>query len=293
MTEQEFLTSTDPAAMLAWVIPDGEISGRSYVSISDRKCRLFACACVRQGLTNPPELLKQELAYLPQVEELADNPNATEADYVAIDQLLIGSGARWAQHHAHLRRERSNEQARKATLLRCIVGNPFRPPKNVRAFGGLMRVEWLTDTVVALARAAYSDRPGRRCERCNGTGHIVVSCTFPFGPHEFYPCKRCHGTGTVEDGLLDPQRLQVLADALLDAGCPETEVCPECKGEGRIWYHGYKGPRTTLLKCETCLSGDDLYCGSGRVPNPLLAHLRSPGPHVRGCWSIDLLLGKS
>ena len=25
----------------------------------------------------------------------------------------------------------------------------------------------------------------------------------------------------------------------------------------------------------------------------LLAHLRGPGPHVRGCWAVDLLLGKS
>jgi hypothetical protein len=25
----------------------------------------------------------------------------------------------------------------------------------------------------------------------------------------------------------------------------------------------------------------------------LLAHLRGPGPHVRGCWALDLLLGKS
>lgn len=25
----------------------------------------------------------------------------------------------------------------------------------------------------------------------------------------------------------------------------------------------------------------------------LLAHLRSPGPHYRGCWAVDLLLGKS
>jgi hypothetical protein len=24
----------------------------------------------------------------------------------------------------------------------------------------------------------------------------------------------------------------------------------------------------------------------------LLAHLRSPGPHVRGCWALDLVLGK-
>jgi hypothetical protein len=25
----------------------------------------------------------------------------------------------------------------------------------------------------------------------------------------------------------------------------------------------------------------------------LLSHLRSPGPHVRGCWAVDLILGKS
>lgn len=25
----------------------------------------------------------------------------------------------------------------------------------------------------------------------------------------------------------------------------------------------------------------------------LLAHLRGPGPHVRGCWALDLILGKS
>jgi hypothetical protein len=24
----------------------------------------------------------------------------------------------------------------------------------------------------------------------------------------------------------------------------------------------------------------------------LIAHLRSPGPHVRGCWAVDLILGK-
>jgi hypothetical protein len=25
----------------------------------------------------------------------------------------------------------------------------------------------------------------------------------------------------------------------------------------------------------------------------ILSHLRSPGPHVRGCWALDLVLGKS
>jgi hypothetical protein len=43
-------------------------------------------------------------------------------------------------------------------------------------------------------------------------------------------------------------RLQVLADALEEAGCDNADI---------------------------------------------LAHCRSPGPHVRGCWVVDLILGKS
>jgi hypothetical protein len=43
------------------------------------------------------------------------------------------------------------------------------------------------------------------------------------------------------------ERMQILADALEDAGCAEES---------------------------------------------LLIHLRSPGPHLRGCWASDLVLGK-
>jgi pSer/pThr/pTyr-binding forkhead associated (FHA) protein len=31
---------------------------------------------------------------------------------------------------------------------------------------------------------------------------------------------------------------------------------------------------------------------AGCADADLLAHLRGPGPHVRGCWAVDLLLGK-
>ena len=48
-------------------------------------------------------------------------------------------------------------------------------------------------------------------------------------------------------GQLDPDRLAVLADALLDAGCTDED---------------------------------------------LLCHLRSEGPHHRGCWGVDLILGR-
>jgi hypothetical protein len=31
---------------------------------------------------------------------------------------------------------------------------------------------------------------------------------------------------------------------------------------------------------------------AGCADEAILTHLRSPGPHVRGCWAIDLVLGK-
>jgi hypothetical protein len=33
---------------------------------------------------------------------------------------------------------------------------------------------------------------------------------------------------------------------------------------------------------------EDAGCGD----DALLSHLRSPGPHARGCWALDLVLGK-
>jgi hypothetical protein len=48
-------------------------------------------------------------------------------------------------------------------------------------------------------------------------------------------------------GTLDNTRLLILADALEETGCTDTDI---------------------------------------------LAHLRSPGPHVRGCWVVDMLLSK-
>jgi hypothetical protein len=32
---------------------------------------------------------------------------------------------------------------------------------------------------------------------------------------------------------------------------------------------------------------------AGCTDADLLGHLRGPGPHVRGCWALDLILAKS
>jgi hypothetical protein len=75
----------------------------------------------------------------------------------------------------------------------------------------------------------------------------------PFRPASIDPTWLVWNSGTVPklaQAIYDERRfgdLPILADALEEAGCDNTDV---------------------------------------------LAHCRGPGPHVRGCWVVDLLLGK-
>jgi hypothetical protein len=120
------------------------------------------------------------------------------AGRLALTAAGLGDGRPEEEH-------RAPEQSAQCELLRCIVGNPFRPlPTVARSL-----LTWSDGLVLKLARAAYEAR--------------------------HHP-----------EGNLDTSRLLVLADAL-EAGLADAEV---------------------------------------------LTHLRSAGPHVRGCWAIDNLLGQ-
>jgi hypothetical protein len=233
VTEQDWLTGTDPSPMLA------SLRGRA----SGRKLRLFACACCRHiwhllpdeqvrgaveaaerfadGLADAGELKAACLAARSRCRWGGGAPYAAAACAETGDELWeAGAAAAYAAKAAAKRRQRgpppgwlaaaglpedlysrSAGSARKAVeaaqaaFLRCLFGNPFRaaPVDPVRVRG----------TVAALARGIYEER-----------------------------------------GF---DRLPVLADALQDAGCEDED---------------------------------------------LLAHCRGPGPHFRGCWVIDRLLGK-
>jgi hypothetical protein len=50
-------------------------------------------------------------------------------------------------------------------------------------------------------------------------------------------------------------------------------------------------PAGTLDPARLCIIGDALE-DAGCTNAELLGHLRGPGPHWRGCWALDLLLGK-
>jgi hypothetical protein len=298
--------------------PDRAVYGQAPRRATDRKLRLFACALLRLGDPWAGPLAAAAEAFA-DGEVDADAlrrvwvPRAgAVSGGLAAPELAAGWAASLAAHKS------VNHGADGAPLLREVVGNPWRvvrlprgrrpcgfcggrgswsvfrgPGASNPGFVGCKRCDergwfedarcpWLTPDVLSLALAAYRERPGRACGRCLGVGGIDQD---PIGgpdrddgrlyveaPPSTWVCPDCKGAGRLEDGALDSCRLAVLADCLEEAGCAEEallrhlrgwEECPSC-ADPQTW-----GP-------EWC---------DGWVP------LR--GPHARGCWATDLILGKS
>jgi hypothetical protein len=227
VTEAEWLAATDPWPMLEF------LSGRA----SDRKLRLFACACCRRIwhlFLHSDSFKSIEIA-----EQFAEG-EATDGELRMAGELAMWAGddASWrsmqeavcawtaaapARRNGHsaalstvhdiqevfAENESKCEEERVAQciLLREIFANPFRPAPAVDPAW----LAWQGGVVGRLARAAYEER-------------------------------------RLPEGTLDPARLALVADALEDAGCADAE---------------------------------------------LLGHLRSAGPHVRGCRAVDLMTGRN
>jgi hypothetical protein len=223
MTEAEWLANNEPPEMLQF------LGG----SASQRKLRLFACACCRRIISI---LSVQGISSLEVAERFADQQvsnadcfaahNAAYQEYEAspspvevskpvlavawaaivsrdgypskfaeiVAENVCRFGGAWIQGVA-LTEPQMRERLSHAELIRDIFGNPFRSIT--------FSPEWRTSTAVALAQGMYESRD--------------------FGA------------------------MPILADALQDAGCESAEVFDHCRG---------------------------------------------PGPHVRGCWVVDLVLGK-
>ena len=317
MDEAEWLISTNPAAMLLHL-----------KEASDRKLRLFACACVRRvwHLLTDPRSRNAVIVAEKFADGLATKLELAEAAWAAWEaaraaqgatgaaprgaaQGATGAAARaatwaaaraawaqgatgavaWAAARAAAReaaweatweatqgatgaaawavaREATWAARAQSDLLRDILGNPFRP---VTLCG---RNGYITPQVLSLAHAAYAET-GRRCDECKGRGHLD---TITRG---YRKCEACHGTGRIDDGTLDPFRLALISDALEETGCDDEE-CEACERRGSV----HSGGTPEWVVCPSC-------GGTCRANGRILAHLRSPGPHVIGCWAIDLILG--
>jgi hypothetical protein len=88
--------------------------------------------------------------------------------------------------------------------------------------------------------------------------------------HDGPPCPTCRGLGGGPFGRLP--------DGTRTHG---GERCPDCRGSGRGLFDF-----AALPVLADCL--EEAGCSDAAI----LAHCRGPGPHVRGCWCVDLLTGR-
>jgi hypothetical protein len=313
MTETEWLNSENPAAMLSY-LGDGTEAWRHKHWLSDRKLRLLACACCRQVW---PLLSERSREAVSVAERFADG-QATELElhdaygdaYEDVASPEFESELAWStcstgivQVERHLLQWFSvstKHAAAQSAILRDIVGNPWRPwarsvinwERNEKRYywsdgaavslgewnkllesGRLLKAEWLTPAVLVLAGRAYEDRAKQECKACRGHGGRWDNEAID----QWYDCHECGGKGVVEGGTLDALTLMALADALEEAGVPAGEECQECLDFSRRRQWEFL----------TCHGGTTV-----RKGGELLAHLRGPGPHARGCWALDLILNK-
>jgi hypothetical protein len=194
MTEQEWLASTDPSAMLTHLLgeegePGAEVRRVTGTRPSDRKLRLYACVCSRVGVRH--EVYRgRGVAVL----------RSTEAAEAAVDggprhPILDRDPALAARTEMEIVLAlHSGLGGPLAGLLRDVVGNPFRPltPATMSTPEALRWYEvlgWDGGAVGNMARHIYAGR--------------------------------------------DWDALPILADALQEAGCDDEDVLMHCRGKGR------------------------------------------------------------
>lgn len=194
MTEAEWNDCTDPQRLLEF------LRGK----VSDRKLRLFACACVRRihrhlGVAKSPVLIEVAEQYADGEADESEVRRASEHEtsqrgrvvvsgWVAVPDALSAASeaARYCQQAAghatrvSLRQEAAKNTRREhATVLRCLF-NPFH--------ASAVDPAWNSGAVVRLAQAIYEERAF--------------------------------------------DRMPILADALEDSGCTNQDFLAHCRGSG-------------------------------------------------------------
>lgn len=269
MTEQEWLTGYDPQAMLEWL---GSIDGgRSraqpdgFVLTTNRKLRLFACACCRQVWHLLEDVRSRNSVEV--AERFAEgHVGQLEMDAARGAAWDAARDAAWAAAWAAVwvaARDAARDAARGAAwaalrseqtiLLRDIFGNPFRTISLLQYFK----------------------------KKPIGPFHIDGGIIDEGFTRESYCPWLTWNNGIVRkiaQSIYDERRFEdmsVLADALEEAGCANLDLIGHLRGWERCSCLGENDD------CKRCVRNG---VTTGMV--------YTSNPHVLGCWVLDLLLGK-
>jgi hypothetical protein len=244
VTEAEWLACGDPAAMHRYLTENvgflrtrwHGLRGVKKVTVSDRKWGLLGVACGRRVEHFLQMAPAREL--LITAEEFADGHRPP--DHLWNASLTLRRDLERVPHN------QINSPPHQAALaVRVLCGLSNQAPEWIRGY-----------EVVAFAVAGNPDGPASGevfCAELAAQAALLRDIVGnPFHRVHFDPAwARAHGgnAAQIARAIYDDRafdRLPVLADALMDAGCTDAAVLDHCRG---------------------------------------------PGPHVRGCWVVDGVLG--
>lgn len=269
MTEAEWLDSTDPIAMVEFLretsVPGDTVNWRRSdwrfdepQDPTDRKFRRFACACCRRIWDRIPEKCNRDAvaAVEDYLDGLLGGPAVQEA-------MIASSAVEWKEDGSGRRSEPGYWAVK-------YLGRGFYKLTAGRS------ALFIAFQIVFMADEEYKTLAGEEYfARIHAAGEFqhpfqwplpvpapvvaervalsgLLRCLFgnPFRPVALDLRWRSADVMALAQGIESDQawdRLPILADALMDAGCDSEEI---------------------------------------------LAHCRSEATHVKGCWAVDLVLGK-
>jgi hypothetical protein len=300
MTNAEWQQSTDTLAMLHYCQDVLDKSTLNFIIkrwLSQRRQRRLFCALARHEWE---KLGGDEQRIVTLAEQYLDSKSRQASMLFGYHPVVEpGSLVRWVSDsslHSPILRwtiRTSKDRLRNpefATIVRDIFGphppdNLYRPEVCVwcGGYGWCGSLENRFDRI--------------NCSACSERGYVLPAWRTPL-IQDMAQATFLFRTAT---GSLDSARMHVLADALMDAGCPESQhqECPECAGSGKLLRNApkdsiefYVGIQQVWVGCWRCAGDyDGGRCGRGwvSVPHPILAHLQSPQVHYPGCWAVDML----
>jgi hypothetical protein len=246
VTEAEWLSCSDPQLMLALL--------RRSTAGSDRKFRLFACACCRRIWDRFPDQRNRDL-----VAAVEDHPGATFNDPEIHDPGVASSACEHecSGHPAYWVAKYLGRGFYKmsAALSAAIVSAKilFLTEREVgQEFEAGLALDVYAQRSVLRPAGLPSPLPPAVAAEARVQADLLREVFgSPHRPQPFDPAWRTDTAILLARQMYserDFSAMPILADALQDAGCDSEEILNHCRG---------------------------------------------PAPHVRGCWVVDLLLNRS